>query len=225
MRWWWLWLAGCSEVSIGKLDPPVAEAEDTDTEAAPDEETDDGERPSDDTDPPAPVDDTDSVVPPVDTDPPAPPVDTDPPAPPVDTDPPAPPVDTDPPAPPVDTDPPLGMQNPCGPPIITPYYTGGPFGGFQSTPGTGYQTTINVELPCPSDVVEVTIIDPDYPANLLIGYAGGVEVGRRTFVGDGMPGPGFLTTDLQRLSAPGMTRLELVPDPIDYVAYELVVYY
>jgi hypothetical protein len=40
-----------------------------------------------------------------------------------------------------------------------------------------------------------------------------------------MPGPGFLTTDLQRLSAPGMTRLELVPDPIDYVAYELVVYY
>ena len=214
----WVWLLiACSEGLIAKVDPPVS-VDGADTDAA---DTD-----AADTDGPGDPD-------PIDTDAPGDPA-------PIDTD----AADTDPPdtdrsdtdaadtdrshtdAPePVDTDvvDPDPLANPCGPPIIDPYFTGGAFGGFQSVPGSGYQTTITVTLPCPASRVEVTILDPDYPANVMIAYVGGIEVGRAVFIGDGSPG--VLTRDTQAIAWPGITRVELVPDPIDYVAYDLVLYY
>lgn len=50
-----------------------------------------------------------------------------------------------------------------------------------------------------------------------------MEVDRARFIGDSMPG--VFTTDVRQVSAPHITRLELVPDPLDYVAYDLVLYY
>jgi hypothetical protein len=210
-----LWFAGCQDTSIVSLKDDVVEAEDTDT-VMPDTDAPDTVGPDTGSEPVDPVETADTVDP-VDT----PVVDT----PVVDT----PVVDTvdTPPADTVDTidtpvDTALGA-NPCGPPVIDPYVLGGNFGGFQSMPGSGYQVTITVTLPCPATSARVTILDPDYPANDLIAYDGAVEVDRARFIGDGMPG--VYTTDVRQVSAPRITRLELVPDPIDYVAYDLVLYY
>jgi hypothetical protein len=190
----------------------------------------DSQRPLD-SDPPLDSEPDDSPEPTTDSEPddsPEPPLDSEPsdsPEPPLDSEPsdsPEPPLDSEPSdSPEPDSEPQLA--NPCGPPVITPYYTGGAFGGFQSVPGSGYQVTITVTLPCPAERVEVTILDPDFPDNLLIAYAQGVEVGRTGFNHDLMPG--VFTRDTQTLAAPGITSLELVPDPADYIAYDLVLYY
>lgn len=104
------------------------------------------------------------------------------------------------------------------PPTVGPIvFNGGPFGGFQSVPGTGFQTTITFTFACPITHFEVTILDPDYVANEIVAYHLGLEVARVAFVGDGAPG--VYTTDLQAVDADAIDTVELVPDPIDYVAY------
>ncbi|HEU0012848.1 MAG TPA: hypothetical protein VFQ45_04155, partial [Longimicrobium sp.] len=72
---------------------------------------------------------------------------------------------------------------------ITSHYTDGPFGGFQSRPGTGYQTRIVVQLYHAASAVTVTALDPDYPENWLVAYdAAGNELARTRFGYDGYPG-------------------------------------
>jgi hypothetical protein len=188
------------EVDVPDTDPATDfdPGTDPDTDAGTDPDTDAGTDPDTDTDTDAGTD------PDTDTDP-----GTD-----TDTD-----SDSD-----SDSDSQGETPNPCGPPTIDPYFTGGVLGGFQSIPGSGYQTTITATFPCAAARAEVVIRDPDFPANLVIAYdAAGNELDRATFVGDGIPQ--VFTTDRQVVYGPGITRIELVPDPLDYVAYDLVVYY
>ncbi len=114
------------------------------------------------------------------------------------------------------------FNGPCGPPRIVPYYTGGSFGGFQSVPGSGFQQTIVVTFECVVNRVDVTILDPDFPGNVMQAFWQGQLLGTAAFVGDGAPGS--LTTDVQSLAFPQIDEIRLVPDPADYVAYELVTY-
>ena len=78
---------------------------------------------------------------------------------------------------------------------ITPFVTGGPFGGFQSVAGTGFQDPITITFSQPITWASVKILDPDYPDFIRVYDASGV-----------MTGAG--------------KKLELVNDPRDYVAYD-----
>jgi hypothetical protein len=107
---------------------------------------------------------------------------------------------------------------------MTPFSSGTAFGpGFQSAPGSSYQMTIVVRFDRPVDSVTVTALDPDFAGNRMIAYdAAGVEIRRVSFVGDGAPG--VFTTDTRTVAGPGIRRVDLVPDPLDYVAYRNVVF-
>ena len=52
----------------------------------------------------------------------------------------------------------------------------------------------------------------------MVAYAGTLGVGSNAFTGDASPG--VLTTSGLAILAPNITKLELIPDPLDYVAYE-----
>lgn len=106
----------------------------------------------------------------------------------------------------------------CGDPIgIAPFAAQGP-GAFQSTPGSSYQSTIGVTFAIPVNSVTVTINDPDFAGNYMVAYdsVGGM-LGTVSFVGDGLPGT--YSSDTQSISASGIARVDLVPDPADYVWY------
>lgn len=108
----------------------------------------------------------------------------------------------------------------CGMTVdITPFVTGGVFGGFQSQSGTGYQQTITITFSQSINWASVRILDPDYPANYIRVYdAAGVLTGQVAFVADGTPN--VLTDSTQGLGGGLIRKIELVPDPLDYVAYE-----
>jgi hypothetical protein len=106
---------------------------------------------------------------------------------------------------------------------MTPYATGGTFGGFQSTPGSSFQTTITVTFAIAVNSVSVTILDPDFGGNAMEAYdSGGTLLGRVSFVGD--EAPGTFSMDTRSISATGIARVLLIPDPSDYVAYSNVTF-
>jgi hypothetical protein len=107
----------------------------------------------------------------------------------------------------------------CGVTVgISPYATGGPFGGFQSTSGTGAQTTITVTFSSPVPWVSVTALDPDFGGNQLRAFdAMNTLVATVPFDVDGTPGA--FTTSAKAVTA-SVARIALVPDPADYLAYD-----
>jgi hypothetical protein len=212
-----LWVAGCSENGFADLkDKDVTEDGSEEVEETTDEvdtETDPGSDTEPDTEAPTePGTDVDTEP---DTEAPTEPAtepDTD-----VATEP-----DTDVATEP-DSDTLPGGANPCGDPTISPYFAGEIAGGFQSTPGTGYQSTITVTIPCVATEVWAEIIDPDYSNNQMIAYYQGSVVGTAGFAYDGLPG--VITFETASIQAAAIDEIELVPDPLDYVAYNLVLYY
>ena len=101
---------------------------------------------------------------------------------------------------------------------ITPYVTGGPFGGFQSVAGTGFQDPITITLSQPITWVSVQILDPDYPDFIQVYDASGAMTGQVQFVSDGTPN--VLTNSTSGLGGAAIKSLKLVPDSRDYVAYD-----
>ena len=114
----------------------------------------------------------------------------------------------------------------CGPyssanAYISPYCTGGPFGGFQSTSGTGYQTSITVWLTYAASAVTATALDPDLYGNYMAAYnSSGSEVGRVYFDYDGTSGT--FTASTKTVTGSGIVRVVLVNNSIDYVAWDKV---
>lgn len=101
---------------------------------------------------------------------------------------------------------------------ITPFVTGGPFGGFQSTPGTGFQTTITISFSGPVSSVTITALDPDFGGNRMRALnAGGTLVDEAFFAGDNTPGE--FTRSTATVSGSGIVTVLLIPDPLDYIAY------
>jgi hypothetical protein len=107
----------------------------------------------------------------------------------------------------------------CGVTVsINPFVpNGGPFGGFQSAPGTSYQSDVVITFSEPVQSVTVTELDPDYTENQMIAYEDKTIVARTTFEGDNAPN--VLTSSTRTLQACNITRIVLHPDPADYVAY------
>ena len=104
---------------------------------------------------------------------------------------------------------------------INPFVTGGPFGGFQSTTGTGAQSPITITFSAAVSSVTVTALDPDFVGNHMIAYdASGNEVGRVSFDGDNYAG--VYTESRKTITGKGIVKVLLVPDPNDYVAWDHV---
>jgi hypothetical protein len=101
---------------------------------------------------------------------------------------------------------------------IDPYVTGGPFGGFQSVAGTGFQDPITITLSQPITWVSVKILDPDYPDFIQVYDASGTMTGQTQFSSDGTPN--VLTDSTTGLGGAAIKSLKLVPDSRDYVAYD-----
>jgi hypothetical protein len=102
---------------------------------------------------------------------------------------------------------------------ITPFVTGGPFGGFQSDVGTGASHVITVTLSAPINWVSVVVLDPDFQGNKLEAYdAQSNLVSEVDFPGDGTPN--VLTQTSMGTGGGHIVRVELIPAPLDYVAYE-----
>jgi hypothetical protein len=102
---------------------------------------------------------------------------------------------------------------------IAPYTTGGVFGGFQSVPGTGAQSTTTVLINGSTDGFGVTVLDPDYPENHITALDGqGNVLDDETVEGDGIAGS-FTSSEIA-VAASGIARVELRPDPADYIAYD-----
>lgn len=107
----------------------------------------------------------------------------------------------------------------CGVSVgISPFVTGGVFGGFQSNPGTGVSAPITITLSPPVASVSVTALDPDFPGNRMDAFdAGGGLVSSAPFVGDGTPG--VFTTSTATVTGAAIARVILVPAPAEFVAY------
>lgn len=101
---------------------------------------------------------------------------------------------------------------------IDPYVTGGPFGGFQSDPGTGFQNPITITLSQPITWVSIDILDPDYPDFIQVYDATGTMTGQTQFADDGTPN--VLTDSTMGLGGSSIKSIKLVPDSRDYVAYD-----
>jgi hypothetical protein len=101
---------------------------------------------------------------------------------------------------------------------ISPFVTGGVFGGFQSNPGTGVSAPITITFSPAVTSVSVTALDPDFPGNRIDAFdAGGGLVGSAPFVGDGRPG--VFTTSTATVTGAAIARVVLVPAPAEFVAY------
>jgi hypothetical protein len=114
--------------------------------------------------------------------------------------------------------------NVCGIQVdIGPYAFGGPFGGFQSTPGTGVQSTITVTFSSPVSGVGVTALDPDFETNEMIARdVQGAVLERVGFEADNTPGT-YSESEVF-IDAAGIASVELVPANADYVAYDKLVF-
>jgi hypothetical protein len=108
----------------------------------------------------------------------------------------------------------------CGVEVaLTPYATGGPFGGFQSQAGTGQSQTITMTLSLPINWVSVKVVDPDFDGNAVRAYdQNDVMVSEYDVAGDGTAN--VLTQEMGGTGGTGIVRVELVPAPGDYVAYD-----
>jgi hypothetical protein len=107
---------------------------------------------------------------------------------------------------------------------ISPYCTGGPFGGFQSTAGTGYQSSITITFSSTVSYVSLTALDPDYYGNTMTAYDSSWNpVATAYFSGDGAPGVD--NSDWRSLSYAGIKYVVLTPSTYDYVAYDNLYYY
>jgi hypothetical protein len=108
----------------------------------------------------------------------------------------------------------------CGVQVsLTPYATGGPFGSFQSQPGTGASQTITMTLSLPINWVSVEVIDPDFDGNAVRAYdANDTMVSEFVVAGDGTVN--VLTQEMSGTGGAGIVRVELVPAAADYVAYD-----
>lgn len=115
-----------------------------------------------------------------------------------------------------------GPQTNCGgtTATVSPWYQEGTFDPFQSVSGTGYQEPIDVNFQVPQRTVSVTAVDPDFAGNQMEAYAAdGTLLGSVSFTGDNIPG--FTTTNTQSItSATGISRIRLIPDPLDYVTFQ-----
>lgn len=102
---------------------------------------------------------------------------------------------------------------------ISPYFTGGPAGGFQSVPGNEYQSPTTITFSRDVESVTITARDPDYVGNVMIVYDSlNQELGRVTFDGDNTPG--HLTLSTKTISAPGIRSARLIVAPNDYTTWD-----
>jgi murein DD-endopeptidase MepM/ murein hydrolase activator NlpD len=100
---------------------------------------------------------------------------------------------------------------------IDPFVTGGPFGGFQSRPGTGVQSTITVTFSGPVSSVTVTALDPDFPGNRVEAVSLSGATATQGFGIDNEPG--VFTASTVRVTLPDIIQVFLIPGADDYVAY------
>lgn len=92
-------------------------------------------------------------------------------------------------------------------------------GSFQSIPGTGYQTTIEISFSQPVDHFGVRVLDPDFSENYVEALdANGNSLAKVSVPFDGVPNQ--LTSEDISIDFPGIVTIRLVPDPLDYVWYE-----
>lgn len=104
---------------------------------------------------------------------------------------------------------------------IAPYCTGGPFGGFQSTSGTGAQGTVTITFANPVNYVSITALDPDYSGNTMtVKNASGVTVSSASFIGDNAPGQ-YTESGIGVTSYGGVKEVILTAASNDSVAYRL----
>jgi hypothetical protein len=102
---------------------------------------------------------------------------------------------------------------------ISPYVTGGPAGGFQSTPGNETQYPITVTFSRDVESVTVAALDPDYVGNVMIAYDSlNRELGRIAFDGDNTPGS--WTRSIRTLTTPGIRSVRLITAPNDYTSWD-----
>lgn len=102
---------------------------------------------------------------------------------------------------------------------IDPFAAGEAFGGFQSDPGQGASNTMYVTFTSPlSDSLTLTILDPDYPGNMVRATFADGHHETHNFAGDNTPG--VFTSESVSFGA-GVSSLSLVPAGADYVAYSL----
>ena len=104
---------------------------------------------------------------------------------------------------------------------LDPNEDDGPFGGFQWAPGTGIMQPVSVTFSRPVGSVLVVVLDPTYSGNTVTAFdsAGGV-ISTQAVPFSGVPG----VFTIQAVEFTGrIKRLLLVPAPVEYVAYRLLV--
>jgi hypothetical protein len=107
---------------------------------------------------------------------------------------------------------------------ISPYCTGGPFGGFQSTAGTGGSSSIYMYFSSPVSSVTLRALDPDYIGNFITAYDGyGQPVDYEMYDYDNAPGS--YTTSTKTVTGSGITMIALSPNSSDYIAYDSFSFY
>ncbi len=93
-------------------------------------------------------------------------------------------------------------------------------GTFQSAEGNGISSTIEVDFAAPVNAVTVTVYDPTFAGNAARIYdAAGISLGTVYFKFSGQGGVNI--PDTRTIAHPGIRRLDLIPAPEDYVAYDV----
>jgi len=104
----------------------------------------------------------------------------------------------------------------------SPFVPGGfPGSTFQSNPGNGQSQPITIRFEKPVRAVSIEIFDSDCSNNQMIASDGAGIIASLTFSFDNQPGNGEVI-EVRTITAPegrGITRVDLIPDPCEYVAY------
>lgn len=103
---------------------------------------------------------------------------------------------------------------------LSPFFAPSDIGGtFTSQSGSAASDTITVNFSVPVESLTVTIWDPTFAGNKMVAYdAQGSELASADFRYSGAPGINHPDTEV--VAATGIRRVELIPAPGDYVAYE-----
>ena len=101
---------------------------------------------------------------------------------------------------------------------IAPYASGGPFGGFQSNPGTGQSYDITITFSAPVGSVTITALDPTWAGNQMITSGPSGVIDSYSFAYTNRPG--YNVPDAHTVTGQ-ITSVHLVAATGEYIAYRM----
>ena len=100
---------------------------------------------------------------------------------------------------------------------VSPYFAGAfESGAFATVPCCVVSASGTIAFSAPVSSITITVLDPDFAGNVIVAHS---AAGSTSYPVLGDNQPGTLTSETVSITDAGVTSLDLIPAPNDYVAY------